>query len=221
MQKRSKRYEYYEKLAVNQDTFLHPMPDIGLVTMNGPNDPQPSLKMAQGLVVEMDGKPREDFDLIDLFIAQYAIDLEVAEMAMAVDSLQFARMIIDINVPRADIVRLAGGMTPAKLVAVVSHFNPVEMMMAVQKMRARRRPANQAHVCNCKDDPALLAADAAMAAIMGFNEVETTVGVSRHAPSAAPRISRRQTPKSPRRAGGAIESRRRTEHPRGSEMRPR
>ena len=56
------------------------------------------------------------------------------------------------------------------------------MMFALKKLRARRAPANQAHVTNLKDNPALLAADAAEAAARGFAEVETTVGVSRYAP---------------------------------------
>ncbi len=55
-------------------------------------------------------------------------------------------------------------------------------MFALKKLRARRRPANQAHVTNLKENPALLAADAAEAAARGFAEVETTVGVARYAP---------------------------------------
>ena len=55
-------------------------------------------------------------------------------------------------------------------------------MFALKKLRARRRPANQSHVTNLKENPALLAADAAEAALRGFAEIETTVGVSRYAP---------------------------------------
>src|SRR2546430_7668474 len=55
-------------------------------------------------------------------------------------------------------------------------------MFAMKKLRARRAPANQAHVTNLKENPALLAADAAEAAARGFAEIETTVGVSRYAP---------------------------------------
>ena len=81
-----------------------------------------------------------------------------------------------------NVIRLINGLTAAKLVEVVSHLNVVEMMMALQKMRVRRTPANQAHVTNRKDSPALLAADAAEAAFRGFAEIETTVGVARYAP---------------------------------------
>src|SRR5205814_10191767 len=55
-------------------------------------------------------------------------------------------------------------------------------MFALKKLRARRVPANQAHVTNLKENPALLAADAAEAAARGFAEIETTLGVSRYAP---------------------------------------
>ena len=61
-------------------------------------------------------------------------------------------------------------------------LDPVELMFALKKLRARRAPANQAHVTNLKENPALLAADAAEAAARGFAEIETTVGVSRYAP---------------------------------------
>jgi propanediol dehydratase large subunit len=91
-------------------------------------------------------------------------------------------MLVDINVPREAIVQLTTAMTPAKIVEVVGHMNVVEMMMAVQKMRARKTPANQCHVTNVKDHPVQIAADAAEAALRGFAEQETTVGVVRYAP---------------------------------------
>jgi propanediol dehydratase large subunit len=56
------------------------------------------------------------------------------------------------------------------------------MMMGMAKMRVRRTPANQAHVTNKREHPALLAADAAEAVLRGFSEIETTVGVARYAP---------------------------------------
>ncbi|MGI8420807.1 MAG: propanediol/glycerol family dehydratase large subunit, partial [Gaiellaceae bacterium] len=93
-----------------------------------------------------------------------------------------ARMLVDVDVPRAVLVRLSRGLTPARLARVVGVLDPVEMMFALKKLRARRAPANQAHVTNLKENPALLAADAAEAAARGFAEIETTVGVSRYAP---------------------------------------
>jgi len=130
----------------------------------------------------MDGVPREQMDLLDLFIAEHAIDLSVAGEAMATPSETIARMLVDINVPRRQIIRLVGGCTAAKLVEIVRHLSVLEMMLAFAKMRVRRTPANQAHVTNRTDNPVLLAADAAEAALRGFAENETTVGVARAAP---------------------------------------
>jgi propanediol dehydratase large subunit len=47
-------------------------------------------------------------------------------------------------------------------------------------MRARQSPGNQAHVTNAKDDPLQLAADAAIAVALGFDEIETTMRVARN-----------------------------------------
>lgn len=68
---------------------------------------------------------------------------------------------------------------------MVALLQPHELMMAVAKLRARRTPANQAHVTNRLDDPMLLAADAATATAFGFRELETTVPVLGDAPSNA------------------------------------
>lgn len=98
------------------------------------------------------------------------------------DSVKLANMLCDPNVKRKDIVPLTTAMTPAKIVEVVSHMNVVEMMMSMQKMRARRTPSQQAHVTNVKDNPVQIAADAAEGAWRGFDEQETTVAVARYAP---------------------------------------
>ena len=179
---RSKRFEKLAQRPVNRETFIQPWPEVGLAAIDSPLDPAPSLVIERGTVVEMDGVPREQFDLIDHFIARHALDLDVAERAMNTDSRHIARMLVDINVPRAAVLELTGGCTAAKLVDVVRHMNVLEMMMGMAKMRARRTPANQAHVTNRKEHPALLAADAAEAALRGFAEIETTVGVTRYAP---------------------------------------
>lgn len=182
MAKRQKRFEVLAERAVNKDGFIKEWIEVGLVAMDSPNDPKPGIKISNGKVVELDGKRREDFDMIDAFIAEHCIDKSVAEEAMAIDSVKFARMLVDINVPRSEIVRLSVGMTPAKILDVLKQMNVVELMMAMQKLRPRRTPSNQAHVTNVKDTPALLAADAAEAAFRGFSEIETTVGVGRYAP---------------------------------------
>jgi len=174
---------------VNLDGFSVANPELGLVAMRSPYDPEPSLVVAdrgrQKVVVELDGKAAEEFDVIDEFIARYGLDLGAAQEAMALDDVVLARMTVDVNVPRAEVVRLIGGTTPAKLARVVALLTPVEMQMAMSKMRARRTPSNQAHVTNQLDDPLLIAADAASAVAYGFREVETTVPVLSDAPSNA------------------------------------
>ena len=142
----------------------------------------PELVVENGVVVRMDGRHAADFDVIDRFVVAHGLDLDVAEEAMAIDDLELARMLVALDAPRAELVRLARGLTPAKLARVVGLLDPVELMLALKKLRARRAPANQAHVTNLKESPALLAADAAEAARRGFSEIETTVGVARYAP---------------------------------------
>lgn len=170
---------------VNLDGFSVVNPDLGLVAMASPYDPEPSLVVRDGVVIELDGKAVADFDVIDEFIARYGLDLESAPEAMALEDAALARMMVDLNVSRAEVVRLIGGTTPAKLARVVAVLTPVEMQMAMSKMRARRTPSNQAHVTNQLDDPLLIAADAASAVAYGFREVETTVPVLGDAPSNA------------------------------------
>jgi propanediol dehydratase large subunit len=179
---RSKRFEHLSGRPVNRETFIHPWPEVGLAAIDSPLDPKPSIRIEHGVVVEMDGVPATKFDLIDHFVARHAIDVGIAEQAMSTPSQHIARMLVDINVSRAEILRLVAGCTAAKLVDVVQQMNVLEMMMGLAKMRARRQPANQAHVTNRKEHPALLAADAAEAALRGFAEIETTVGVARYAP---------------------------------------
>lgn len=179
---KSKRFEVLANRPLNQDGFVKEWPEVGLIAMEGPNDPTPSIKLEDGVVVELDGKLRKDFDMLDYFIADHAINLEKTEEVMKMDSLQLARMLVDINVERSEIVGLTTAMTPAKITEVVSQMNVLEMMMAMTKMRARQRPSNQCHVTNLKDNPVQIAADAAEAALRGFDEQETTVGIVRYAP---------------------------------------
>lgn len=182
MNRTSKRIAARAAREINRDSFIHEWPETGLILFNSPADPQPQIRIQQGRVVELDGRPESQFDLIDHFIARHAIDVAAAERAMAMDSVAIARMLVDIHVPRQEAIRLCAGLTPAKIMRVVNSLNVVEMMMALQKLRARRTPSNQAHVTNKKENPALLAADAAEAVERGFSELETTVGVSRYAP---------------------------------------
>ena len=183
------RFRFMNEQRVNLDGFATPAPELGLVAFNGPNDPAPSLVITDGRITELDGRTESEFDSIDSFIAMHGLDLEVANEAMAINSLDFARRLVDPNISRLDIVRLASGMTPAKLAEVLSLLNAAELVIAMTKMRARRTPSNQAHVTNRSDDPLLLAADAATAAAFGFRELETTVPVAADAPSNAVAVS--------------------------------
>ena len=130
----------------------------------------------------MDGRDVAEFDVIDRFVVAHGLDLDVAAEAMALADLEIARRLVDVDVSRGELVRLSRGLTPAKLARVIGLLDPVELMLALKKLRARRVPGNQAHVTNLKESPALLAADAAEAARRGFAEIETTVGVARYAP---------------------------------------
>src|SRR3954447_19444681 len=180
--RRSERFVSREQRELRRELLISPYPELGLVAMDGPNDPEPSLRIEGGVVVEMDGRAAEDFDVIDRFVARYGIDIEAAGEASGLTDDEIARRLVDVDVPRADLVRLSRGLTPARLARVIARLDPVELMFALKKLRARRAPANQAHVTNLKENPALLAADAAEAAARGFAELETTVGVSRYAP---------------------------------------
>ncbi|MCX7976200.1 MAG: propanediol/glycerol family dehydratase large subunit [Bellilinea sp.] len=182
MAKRQKRFEVLDARDVNKDGFVTEWPEVGLIAMGSPNDPKPSIKVVNGVITEMDGKKREEFDFNEIFIANYAINTAIAEEMMAIPSVEIARKIVDINVPRAEVARIFSGLTPAKIAEVMDELNIVEMMMGIQKMRARRTPGNQAHVTNLQDNPVLMAADAAEAAYYGFDEIETTVAVFNYGP---------------------------------------
>jgi propanediol dehydratase large subunit len=179
---RSRRFEARERRELNREVLVSPYPELGLVAAAGPRDPEPELLVEDGVVMRLDGRAVPDFDVIDRFVVAHGLDLEVAREAMALDELTLARMLMDVDVPRAELVRLARGLTPAKLARVIGLLDPVELMLTLKKLRARRVPSNQAHVTNLKESPTLLAADAAEAARRGFAEIETTVGVARYAP---------------------------------------
>lgn len=183
------RFRFMDQQRVNLDGFAVEEASLGLVAFDSPADPVPSLVVEGGAVVELDGRRIEDFDVVDAFIAAHGIDVEVAAEAMALDDVAFARMLVNVGVPRSEVIRLAAGATPAKLARVLAQLTPAELVIAMTKMRARRTPSNQAHVTNRSDDPLLLAADAATAAAFGFREIETTVPVLGDAPSNAVAVS--------------------------------
>ncbi len=182
MRPESRRFASRAANPLRRELLVAPAPELGLVAANGPNDPEPELVLEGGGVARMDGRDASCFDVVDRFVVAHGIDLDVAAEAMALPDAELARRLVDVDVPRGELVRLSRGLTPAKLARVAGMLDPVELMFALKKLRARRQPANQAHVTNLKENPALLAADAAEAAARGFAEMETTVGVARYAP---------------------------------------
>jgi propanediol dehydratase large subunit len=179
------RVRFMDAQRVNLDGFAIENVDLGLVAMRSPYDPEPGLAIRDGRVTELDGVPEDRFDSLDAYIARHGLDLTVAQEAMGLPDVEFARRLVNPDVPRSEIVRLSAGATPAKLARVLALLRPPELCQAMTKMRARRTPSNQAHVTNRLDDPLLLAADSATAAAFGFREVETTVPVLADAPSNA------------------------------------
>ena len=179
------RIRFMDRQRVNLDGFATENAELGLIALRSPYDPEPSLVIEDGRITELDGASEADFDSIDTFIARHGIDLSVALEAMGLPDVAFARVLVDPAVPRAEIIRLSAGATPAKLARVLAVLKPHELGMAMAKLRSRRTPSNQAHVTNRLDDPLLLAADAATAAAFGFREIETTVPVLDDAPSNA------------------------------------
>ena len=181
-EKKSKRFEVLNNRPVHKDGFIAEWVDVGLIAMGSPNDPVPSIKIENGKIAEMDGKKRQDFDMIEQFIADYAIDIDMAPQAMAKSETELAMMLVDPKISRVEVTRVFQGLTPAKISRVMDCLNIVEIMMGISKMRTRKTPANQAHITSAKDHPVQLAADAAEGALRGFVELETTVGVNRYAP---------------------------------------
>ncbi len=182
---RSGRFTLMDAQPINLDGLSVEDEARGLVAMSSRNDPVPELVIRAGKIVRMDGKCADDFDIIDHFIARHGVALDVGPEVMAMPDELLARLLVDPSVSRTELVRLSSGMTPAKMSRVVSLLEPVEMQMAIAKMRARRTPSNQAHVTNRLDDPLLIAADAATAVAFGFRELEATVPVLADAPAVA------------------------------------
>ena len=87
----SLRAQFYATRPISRDNLVPEDPALGLIAFASPNDPEPSLRIEDGRVVELDGKSEAEFDLLDEFIARRGIDLAVAEEAMALDDVAFAR----------------------------------------------------------------------------------------------------------------------------------
>ena len=62
-----------------------------------------------GAVVELDGRAEAEWDVLDHFVARYGIDSRSAREAAALDDAEIARRLVDVDVPRAELVRLSRG----------------------------------------------------------------------------------------------------------------
>ena len=130
--KRSKRFQVLENRPVHKDGFIGEWVDVGLIAMGSPNDPAPSIKIEGGKIVEMDGVRREDFNMNEQFVADYAIDIEMAPKAMAMSEREIAHMLVDINVPRQECTKIMQGLTPAKIARTMDCLNIAEIIIPLK-----------------------------------------------------------------------------------------
>ena len=139
----ARRFAARAATDLRRELLVEPWAELGLVALDGPNDPAPELVVEGGVVTRLDGRAAAEFDLLDRFLVAHGLDLEIAAEAMALPDEQLARMLVDIDVPAQELVRLARGLTPAKLARVVTLLDPVELMLALKKLRARRDPGTR------------------------------------------------------------------------------
>jgi propanediol dehydratase large subunit len=122
---RSRRFTAREETPLRREMLVEPWPELGLVASAGPSDPEPELVVEDGDVTRLDGRAAAEFDVIDRFLVAHGLDLDIAAEAMALPDERLARLLVDVDVPRAELVRLARGLTPAKLARVVGILDPV------------------------------------------------------------------------------------------------
>ena len=118
--RRSDRFVAREARELRKELLISPWPELGLVAFDGPNDPEPELVVEDGRVTRIDGRGADEFDVIDHFLALYGLDLDAASEAAALTDEALAHQLVDVDVPRDELVRLSRGLTPARL-ARVSH----------------------------------------------------------------------------------------------------
>ena len=117
--RQSERTRVLEERPVNLDGFVQEWPEVGMVAMDSAFDPEPSVRVRDGVIVEMDGRARADFDFLDQFIADHAIDVPSTEASMAIPAGEIAAMLVDPRVTRDEVIAVTKGLTPAKLLEVV------------------------------------------------------------------------------------------------------
>ena len=76
---RWRRFDEWDTRPLRHDQFAVEDPEAGFATFHSPWDPEPSARIVDGRVVEIDGKPESDFDILDAFIAAHHLDLEIVD----------------------------------------------------------------------------------------------------------------------------------------------
>ena len=63
----SLRFQARANREINRDSFIQEWPETGLILFNSPADPKPQIKIRDGRIVELDGKPESEFDIFRPF----------------------------------------------------------------------------------------------------------------------------------------------------------
>src|SRR5206468_11048732 len=100
------RFRQREDRELRREVLIEPLAELGLVAMDGPNDPEPSLVVENGRIVEIDGRRAPDWDSLDHFLARHGLDSGVAHETAALADGAIARMLVDIDVSRAELVQI-------------------------------------------------------------------------------------------------------------------
>ena len=177
----SLRFQARAQRDINRDSFIHEWPETGLIIFNSPADPKPQIAIRDGRIVELDGRPESEFDMLDRFIARHAIDIAVAEQAMATDSRHRAH---------------AGGHSRSTGGRGSHHLRTDTCQSRGGGGLPERGGDDDGHAEDAgaqntlepgprhqqAGEPGTAGRDAAEAVERGFSELETTVGVARYAP---------------------------------------
>jgi propanediol dehydratase large subunit len=105
---RSARFVSREARGLRRELSIEPLVELGLVAMDSPNDPVPSLVVEDGRVVELDGRREQEWDALDHFVARYGLDVDVAAEVAELEDVEIARRLVDVGVPRDELTGSLG-----------------------------------------------------------------------------------------------------------------
>ena len=179
---RWRRYEVWDERPLRLDRLAAEDPENGFCAANSPFDPPPTLRLAGGRVVELDGRSEAEFDLIDAFIARHHLDVGIAAEAMAAGQRR-VRPLAGRHQRSADPVRALRGWHDASQARrrdePAEHgradLRPGEAARRAASPRTRpTSPTPRTTRCRWRPTPPTAVA-------LGFAEIETTVRVARNA----------------------------------------